>query len=888
MAEAGEEKRLAREIAGVLDECRLSHAVHTRKLRELSALRSSAPPGLFFPSFARALTPLFDFPRRSLAAERTVRFVSAFVALADANANAAASGVFLEEFLRFLLVASGAAHRTARFRSCQIISEIIMRLPDDAEVSDQLWDEVIDKMKERVGDKVPAIRAFAVRALSRFANDVESGDILILFLQTLSQEQNAEVRKTIILSLPPSNATTEAIVGSTLDVSESVRRSAYRVLASKFPLQSLSIKHRTIILQRGLSDRSSSVTKECLKMLKDEWLTKSCGGDPLALLRFLDVETYESVGEAVMEALLKDGIVPVQEGQSIRQYLKSSNKSEGTEAAVYASEASDNNDLLEGILPVTISDYVDLVRAHLSAGPNYHFACRQLLLLGAILDFSDTANRKIAGGFVQELLLRPLEFEVDDDGSKIVIGDGISLGGDRDWAKAVSELARKVHASMGEFEAVITGVVKELARPCRDRTADYMQWIHCLAVTGLLLENIDSLWSLHGKAIEPSELLHSLFLPGAKQIHVDVQRVAMRCLCLYGLLERSPSEELVRQLRLSFINGPAPVSIMASKALIDLATWHGPQAVDKATGMDLQQSGDEKNGFISVDLSNLNEDANIGLLDLLYSGFDKDDWGANVEGDDHESVHAVLGEGFAKILLLGENYPTISTGLHPSILGKFISLYFCDETKNLQRSVSPELSFLSCDLCGQVASCPDKKTPAGKSYLSALCRIALLIQFRSSEQGAIKCMRGLLNSMIISLSTDKELVKELTRMAARLKSLDDHPDEELSQEQANVIFGKLGLDGSLKMDTSAVPPPSVLRSARTAPNRRRVRREASPDDEEISSVPEVPMTPSLASMRSQRASKTAAMTKMTTKTTFELSDDDEDGESDVTSEGTSD
>ena len=30
-----------------------------------------------------------------------------------------------------------------------------------------------------------------------------------------------------------------------------------------------------------------------------------------------------------MEALLKDGIVRVQEGQSIRQYLNSSNKSEG-------------------------------------------------------------------------------------------------------------------------------------------------------------------------------------------------------------------------------------------------------------------------------------------------------------------------------------------------------------------------------------------------------------------------------------------------------------------------------------------------------------------------------------------------------------------------------
>jgi hypothetical protein len=48
-----------------------------------------------------------------------------------------------------------------------------------------------------------------------------------------------DVRKTIILSVPSSNATLESIIESTLDVSESVRRAAYSVLSTKFPLQSL-------------------------------------------------------------------------------------------------------------------------------------------------------------------------------------------------------------------------------------------------------------------------------------------------------------------------------------------------------------------------------------------------------------------------------------------------------------------------------------------------------------------------------------------------------------------------------------------------------------------------------------------------------------------------
>ena len=40
----------------------------------------------------------------------------------------------------------------------------------------------------------------------------------------------------------------------------------------------------------------------------------------------------------------------------------------GTESAVYASEASDSNDLLDKVLPAAVSEYVELVKAHISAG----------------------------------------------------------------------------------------------------------------------------------------------------------------------------------------------------------------------------------------------------------------------------------------------------------------------------------------------------------------------------------------------------------------------------------------------------------------------------------------------------------------------------------------
>lgn len=172
----------------------------------------------------------------------------------------------------------------------------------------------------------------------------------------------------------------------------------------------------------------------------------------------------------------------------------------------------------------------------------------------------------------------------------------------------------------------------------------------------------------------------------AKHVHLDVQRIAIRCIALFGLLERKPSKEVVKQLRLSFVKGPTPISIMACKALIDLAMWHNPEEVDRVLGQDLLSELQNSEAASSpVTFSDEEENLNIKLLDLLYAGLVKDDWGDFLASDENESVQAVLGEGFAKILLLSENYPTIPASLHPLLLTKLINLYFSSETKDLQR-----------------------------------------------------------------------------------------------------------------------------------------------------------------------------------------------------------
>ncbi|CAL2244577.1 unnamed protein product [Prunus armeniaca] len=655
----------------------------------------------------------------------------------------------------------------------------------------------------------------------------------------------------------------------------------------------------------------------------------------------------------------------------------------GTEAAVYAAEASDSNDLLEQILPATISDYIDLVKAHIDAGPNYRFACRQLLLLGALLDFSDATNRKVASTFVLELLHKPFDHEVDQYGDMVVIGDGINLGGDKDWAEAVSGLARKVHAASGEFEEVVLGVVEEIARPCRERTADFMQWMHCLAVFGLCLEKARSYHCIQGRATEPAELLQSLLLPAAKHSHLEVQRIAVRCLGLFGLLEKKPSQELVKQLKVSFVKGPAPISIIACKALFDLGMWHNLQEVDRVVGQDvLSQHQDYDITSSPLNFSDTDGISNIKLLDLLYAGLIKDDWDNSLASDENESVQGALGEGFAKVLLVSENYKSMPTSLHPLLLSKLITLYFSNESKDLHRlkqclsvffehypslsanhkkCISKSFITVMCSMwpgingnaggsayvvsnmrkravqvsrfmlqimqaplyknetedgndtgevpevieeppleCGEeglairiateVATFHTKKTPAEKSYVSALCRILVLLHFRLSEQGAIQLMRRLLIRVAESVSAEKDLVKELRRMADHLKALDRQPDQEMSQDQANLIFGRLELDFNMDFNVS-VEMPQTPAPCSTKPTRRRkqVRLEEESSDEDSSPTSVVPNNLGTVSARSQRASKTAALSKMTAKTAFRIDEDDEDEEgSEVTSDEDSD
>lgn len=77
----------------------------------------------------------------------------------------------------------------------------------------------------------------------------------------------------------------------------------------------------------------------------------------------------------------------------------------------------------------------NLVVLFLTIGPKHRFAARQLVHLATVLDFTDSANRKVAGILVKTLLLaeapdsqQGADLEISPE---VFVGDGLSMGGDQ-------------------------------------------------------------------------------------------------------------------------------------------------------------------------------------------------------------------------------------------------------------------------------------------------------------------------------------------------------------------------------------------------------------------------------------------------------------------------
>eukprot|EP00514_Thraustochytrium_sp_LLF1b_P009917 CAMPEP_0184543104 /NCGR_PEP_ID=MMETSP0199_2-20130426/2681_1 /TAXON_ID=1112570 /ORGANISM="Thraustochytrium sp., Strain LLF1b" /LENGTH=941 /DNA_ID=CAMNT_0026937087 /DNA_START=84 /DNA_END=2906 /DNA_ORIENTATION=+ len=292
------------EVLRILDNCQRSSHVHAECATKLGEMVREGPEEAL-ESIRVTVDKLLVIGKKEPSVERLVRFISTICSTLPNDSKSCALGnETLESLLEYLLELTEAEDKAVRMRVAQLVGAILHNIPDDGQfLQDETWDKLETKITARLSDKAPAVRAQAVIALERLqdaAMCAEGKDpICDALTELLHNDSSAEVRKAVLSTVMVTKSSLPHIVQRTRDSKDDVRAVAFQVLGKRVHLKKLSIAQRATLLNDGLKDRSAAVRDACTKMLCEHWIGL-VAGDPIELIRFLDVETYE---ETVLLAL---------------------------------------------------------------------------------------------------------------------------------------------------------------------------------------------------------------------------------------------------------------------------------------------------------------------------------------------------------------------------------------------------------------------------------------------------------------------------------------------------------------------------------------------------------------------------------------------------------
>uniref|UniRef100_A0A5S6MF95 CCR4-NOT transcription complex subunit 9 n=1 Tax=Xenopus tropicalis TaxID=8364 RepID=A0A5S6MF95_XENTR len=619
----------------------LSQKAHQNHAKLVSSLRAAynkmEDKSIFLEEFVHFLKyPLIVY-RREPAVERVMDFVAKFVTSFH-NSDGEDEDEVDEEnspvnyLFNFLLQSHGANSMAVRFRVCQLINKLLVNLPENAQIDDDLFDKIHDAMLIRLKDRVPNVRIQAVLALARLQDPSDPDcPVCNAYMHLLENDSNPEVRRAVLTCIAPSARSLPKIVGRTMDVKEPVRKLAFQVLSEKVHIRALTIAQRVKLLQQGLNDRSAAVKDVMQKKLIQAWLRYS-EGDVLDLLHRLDVENSPDVALSALNALFS--VSPVSElvqncfFSSLCEHLKSKGD-EGEaalenilpEPAVYASYLSS---YLQTLPVLTEEQRADMTK--IEDLMTREFIGQQLILTIGCLDTSEEGGRKRLLAVLQEilviqntatslisslaeLLLRILK---DDDKRTQTVAEIISelrepivtVDNPRDVAESrklqlkladvkvqlieakqaledsltmedysrASELKEKVK----ELESLKAQLTKEAEEPeikeIRVEKNDPETLLKCLIMCNELLKHLSLSKGLGGTI---NEIIESLILPGITNVHPSVRNMAVLSIGCCALQNKGfARQHLPLLLQISQLD-EVKVKISALSAVFDMLLLFG-------------------------------------------------------------------------------------------------------------------------------------------------------------------------------------------------------------------------------------------------------------------------------------------------------------------------
>eukprot|EP00172_Hildenbrandia_rubra_P003604 Plantae.Rhodophyta-Hildenbrandia_rubra.ctg5996.p1 GENE.Plantae.Rhodophyta-Hildenbrandia_rubra.ctg5996~~Plantae.Rhodophyta-Hildenbrandia_rubra.ctg5996.p1 ORF type:complete len:772 (-),score=133.61 Plantae.Rhodophyta-Hildenbrandia_rubra.ctg5996:1743-4058(-) len=521
---------------------------------------------------------------------------------------------------------AGCEDKAVRFRVCQIISTTLKSLPEDAEISDEIWAPLLKAMLERAKDKIPRVRASAAAALCRLQSTGDPADdkATECLVRMLSADRSAAVRKAALHAAAISDYTLPSVLKRVKDISEDVRKTALSTLANKVNPVGVPCEILIELLWGGLKDRSSSVRKICAEdLLIRGWFEGACQGNIFNLAELLKPKKNEKEVLLALKVLLSSP-----KGLRVLDTIcidVNSLTHEDVLVLTAISEVDRGDERLEKFIPST-SAYAEVLKYYSCD----EFASRNLLRLTKKIDTSDEVGRKAL-----EDTLRT-EFLSSRAVSHSVIPEAVSA-------------LRRVMVSQDDCTRTAVDIVlneligDEVYQSLPEDQRD--EWIE-----GRAFKISEAL--LHGARVESSEigvnplyrtLIDQLVLP--RLLNPDVSRrvSALHCLALFCLLDRS-GEQAKAHLPLyvqACKNDVAEVQVLAMKCLVDFVmALELSMPCESHNSESLDDESLEENDPIHAESFKTREVVTKEVVSLLNSYL----------SDEDEELQSCAAESLAKLL----------------------------------------------------------------------------------------------------------------------------------------------------------------------------------------------------------------------------------------------
>ena len=248
-----DEQKTVQQIRRCFNECQRSRAGHRKTALIMKKLQAASPEA-FEGEFFRLVKLVLPHYKEEETVKRIISFIIMFATGQhvqqgdEAQQNEDGTAGFDVRLLAFLMPYANSVEKGTRMRVCQLVAGIFAELDDDADISDELWDEIETEMCERSRDKVPKVRMHAVAALKRLQDPGDAQDpVLREIMRAMNSDTCPNVRKTALACISVSKVTLPRILRRLRDVHADVRRQVYTKM-TELHMSGLRVKERLQLL----------------------------------------------------------------------------------------------------------------------------------------------------------------------------------------------------------------------------------------------------------------------------------------------------------------------------------------------------------------------------------------------------------------------------------------------------------------------------------------------------------------------------------------------------------------------------------------------------------------------------------------------------------------